>query len=166
MDTAQQIFSLLNNLAIPYRAVEHPPVFSMADCEAVDIQPDTAFFKNLFLQNRQGSAYYLLLLAGDKPFKTAQVSKALGVSRLSFGSEAALLRTLGAAPGAVSPLGLMFDAHHEVTLVVDSSLLAQKNVCMHPCVNTASLCMPTAALLGVWLPHTGHAPVVIDIPAG
>ena len=71
---------------------------------------------------------------------------------------------LGVLPGAATVLGMMHDKTGEVTLLIDREVLSGEHIGCHPLVNTASICMKTADLLEVFLPATGHTPVVVDLP--
>jgi Ala-tRNA(Pro) deacylase len=157
------ILQKLNDLQIPYQYYPHEPVQTMADLAAVDAVIGVPHCKNLFLCNRQETEFYLLLLQGSKIFRTASVSKQLGVARLSFGSADHLWRLLQTRPGAISPLSLISDADHAVRLLVDRDLAAQVQLCIHPCVNNASLVLRSADFFGKFLDATGHRPVWVDI---
>lgn len=115
------------------------------------------------LCNRQGTAHYLLLMPGDKPFRTKELSKQLGVARLSFANEADMLEMLDIQPGAVSVMGLMNDKEHRVRLIVDGDVLRQEYFGCHPCVNTSSLKMRTRDVTEVFLPSTGHDMTVVEL---
>ena len=80
---------------------------------------ETAGRKNLFLCNRQKSAYYLLMLAGDKTFRTKEISAQIESARLSFAGAEDMGNYLNIEPGAVSVLGLMNDTENRVRLLVD-----------------------------------------------
>ncbi|MPM93207.1 Prolyl-tRNA editing protein ProX [bioreactor metagenome] len=121
----------------------------MEDCREIDSQMGggVSYCKNLFLCNRQMTEFYLLLIGIDKKFRTAEVSKQIGASRLSFGASEKLSELLGEKPGAVSPLGLLFDKRKAITVLIDSDVTAQKRVCVHPCVNTASVILSSDDLI-------------------
>ena len=159
-----EIYALLEQQNIPYRKIEHPAAASMEDLQGVEAQLGAVFCKNLFLCNRQKTVFYLLLIREDKRFRTATVSKLIGSSRLSFGEADRLYELLGVHPGAITPLGLVFDEHHEIHLLVDRELLELEEICVHPCVNTASVALKTADLFEKYIPFTGHAPQLLDIP--
>lgn len=164
-----EIYALLKQLNIPFRNIEHPAAASMEDLAAVERQLRTenanqAFCKNLFLCNRQKTVFYLLLIREDKRFRTSVVSKLIGASRLSFGDEEHLYQLLGVHPGAITPLGLVFDAEHQVRLLVDRDLLSLEEIDVHPCVNTATVALKTRDLLEKFFPFTGHTPQLLDIP--
>lgn len=165
------IYALLLRLNIPFRKAEHPAASSMEDLSAVEAQlrqpgASQAFCKNLFLCNRQKTVFYLLLIREDKRFKTSVVSKLIGASRLSFGEEDKLYALLGVHPGAITPLGLVFDAEHQVRLLMDRDLLSLEEIYVHPCVNTATVALRTRDLMEVYFPFTGHTPQLLDIPDG
>ena len=78
------VYDLLDSLGIAYSRVDHEAAATMEDCLVVDETLGVAMCKNLYLCNRQKTDFYLLLMPGDKPFKTKELSGQLGVSRLSF----------------------------------------------------------------------------------
>lgn len=155
--------ALLGSLGIAYECIDHPPVTTMEECEAMEKAFGTVMCKNLFLQNRQGTAFFLLLVPADKPFRTASASRAMGQSRLSFAKPEAMKRLLGVEPGAVTPLGLVHDKGREVALFVDVDIQKQQRLVVHPLVNTASVCLDTSALFGAFLRHTGHTPTYLTL---
>lgn len=80
-------YDLLDELGIEYKRVDHEAAMTMEVCEEIDLALQAVICKNLFLCNRQETDFYLLMMPGDKKFKTKDLSKALGVSRLSFANE-------------------------------------------------------------------------------
>ena len=150
MEPQEQVFTFLRDLGIPFDLVRHAPVDTMEDCAALGLSAPHC--KNLFLCNRAKTQFYLLLLRADKPFVTREVSKTLGVSRLSFGDADALARLLHTHPGAVSPLGLLFPESAGVRLLCDEDLRPLPALAFHPLTNEASLTMSTADFFGKFLP--------------
>lgn len=161
----QSVYAFLDSLGIGYTCVEHSAAMTMEACEDIAQQLDAPFCKNLFLQNRQGTHFYLLLISPDKPFVTREVSKTLGVARLSFGSGEKLKKLLDCTAGSISPMGLIFDEEQTVELVIDRDMIKHKYFCVHPCDNTKSLKISTDDFLNVFLHATHHTPNIIDIDA-
>ena len=157
------VYDLLDALAIPYRHVAHDAAETMELCAQIDTRLGTKMCKNLFLCNRQQTDFYLLLMPADKPFKTKELSGQLGVARLSFGAGEKMEEYLGLLPGSVSVIGLANDKTHAVRLLIDKDLLAQTEIGVHPCINTASLAITTKDLLEKFLPHTGHVPTTVTL---
>ena len=124
---------------------------------------DVLICKNLFLCNRQQTNFYLLMMPGDKPFKTKDLSAQLGVSRLSFASEEHMLELLDVLPGSVSVMGLMNDPENRVRLVIDREVLEEEYVGCHPCKNTSSIKLRTSDLLEKFLPAVHHTPTVVTL---
>lgn len=149
-------YDLLDRLGISYQRVDHAPAATMEDCLAVEGVLGTAICKNLFLTNRQHTAYFLLLMPGDKPFKTKDLSAQIDSARLSFASPEEMERLLGTTPGSASILGLMHDKDREVALLIDRDILAAERIGAHPLVNTSSLGLSVRDLLEVFLPAVGH----------
>ena len=138
-DREARCYRFLDGAGIPYMRMDHPPAETMEICRMLDERLDAVICKNLFLCNRQETAFYLLMMPGNKPFHTRLLSKALGVSRLSFAKEEAMVKYLDLYPGSVSILGLMNDRENSVRLVADRELLKYDHIGCHPCVNTSSL---------------------------
>ena len=150
------VYDLLDKLDIPYRHVAHDAAETMEACAEIDTRLGTKMCKNLFLCNRQQTDFYLLMMPGDKPFKTKELSGQLGVARLSFASGEKMEEYLGILPGSVSVMGLMNDKEHAVRLLIDADLLEADEIGVHPCFNTASLAIATADILEKFLPATAH----------
>ena len=136
----------------------------MEACAAVDEALDATICKNLLLCNRQCSAFYLLMIPGDKHFKTSTFSKLIGSSRLSFADPAYMEQFLDITPGSVSVLGLMNDHENKVQLVIDEDVLKGEFFGCHPCINTSSLRIATRDLTEKIIPAMGHEPIIVAIP--
>ena len=135
----------------------------MEVCEEVDAVLGVRICKNLFLCNRQKTNYYLLIMPGDKPFKTKELSGQMGISRLSFGGADAMEELLDVHPGSVSVLALMNDAAHRVQLVIDEDVLKEALFGCHPCENTSSIRFRTADLTEKILPALQRTPVIVHL---
>lgn len=159
----EAIYDLLKQWGIPFSSIQHPEAATMEDCKAIGSRLGAPFCKNLFLANRQQTEFFLLLIGEDKKFRTAEVSKKIGRSRLSFGNEEKLYQLLGVHPGSISPMGLVFDTGHEVQLLIDRDVAALERFCVHPCLNTESLALSNRDFTEIFLKKTGHVPQYIEI---
>ena len=156
-DREVRAYKLLNELGIDFVRTDHPdePATSMEVCEKVDAILGVKICKNLFLCNRQKTNFYLLVMPGDKPFKTKELSGQLGISRLSFGEPQFMEQFLDLQPGSVSVLGLMNDHDHSVRLLIDEDVLEEDQFGCHPCMNTSSIRFATRDLIDKILPAIG-----------
>jgi len=159
----QRCYELLDSLGIEYDRVDHEALFTMEACAAADEALGMKICKNLFLQTRTGSAFYLLLMPADKPFKTKELSAQIGSSRLSFSDETHMRELLGVTPGSVTVLGLMNDTEGKVQLLIDRDVAAEPDFGCHPCINTSSLRMRTADILEKFLPAVHHEPQYVTL---
>lgn len=157
-------YDFLDAAAVEYFRCDHDAADTIEDCKLVEEVLKAPICRNLFLTNRQQTEYYLLLLPGDKPFKTKLLSPQLGVARLSFAGEEAMRELLGVQPGSVSLLGLLNDRQNRVHLVIDRDLLKEEYFGCHPCRNTSTLCLPTADVTEKILPRLGHPAAWVDLP--
>ena len=156
-------YEMLEKLHIPYTRVDHDTAETMEDCVAIGEKLGVDICKNLVLTPRNKSAFYLLCMPGDKPFSTKDFSKQIGSSRLSFASPEDMAELLGVQPGSASILALMNDTDHRVQLCVERSVWDAEWFGCHPCRNTSSLRLKTADLKTVFLPYTGHEPIIVDL---
>ena len=118
-------YDYLDNLQIPYQRTDHERADNMEACNEIDAVLGVLICKNLFLCNRQKTRFYLLMMPGDKKFKTKELSSQINSARLSFAGEEDMLKYLDIEPGAVSIMGLMNDKGHDVTLLIDEDVLEQ-----------------------------------------
>ena len=158
-----RVYDLLDNLGIDYQRVDHEAAMTMEACAAIDEVMGATMCKNLLLCNRQCTAFYLLLLPGDKPFKTSVLSKQIGSSRLSFAGGEYMERFLDITPGSLSVLGLMNDKENHVELLIDEDVLKGEYIGCHPCINTSSLRLRTEDLMERILPAMGQIPRMVTL---
>ncbi len=156
-DAETAVYDFLDGLGIEYVTLTHPEAYTMEECESVRKEINAPVFKNLFLTNRQQTDFYLLMIPADKPFKTKYLSSQLGCARLSFASAEKMEELLHIHPGAVSPMGLIHDKGRQVRLIIDEDLREVDVYACHPCVNTSSIALSLADLLGKVIPATGHS---------
>ncbi len=149
-------YDLLDSLGIKYQRTDHERTDTMEACNAVDEILGVVICKNLFLCNRQKTAFYLLMMPGDKKFKTKELSAQINSARLSFAEPEDMLKYLDIEPGSVSIMGLMNDKGHAVQLLIDEDVLKDEYLGCHPCVNTSSLKMRVDDVITKFLPAVGH----------
>ena len=149
-------YDLLDSLGIEYKRTDHERTDTMEACNAVDEILGVVICKNLFLCNRQKTAFYLLMMPGDKKFKTKELSAQINSARLSFAQPEDMLKYLDIEPGSVSIMGLMNDKDHVVQLLIDEDVLKEEYLGCHPCVNTSSLKMRVDDVIKKFLPAVNH----------
>ncbi len=164
IEKEERCYRLLDSLGIRYVRADHEHADTIEACHEIEKLLGCQICKNLFLTNRQMTEVYLLLMPGDKPFKTKLLSKQIGSARLSFAAPEQMLRYLDITPGSVSVLGLMNDREGAVHLLIDRDLLQQERIGMHPCINTSTVGIATKDLTDKLLPAMGHAPTFVELP--
>jgi len=143
--------------------VDHDHADTMEDCRRIESLLGARICKNLFLCNRQQTRFYLLLMDGEKVFKTKFLSAQLGCSRLSFADADHMARYLNTTPGSVSALELLFDTEHHIQLVIDSPLMEDEFICAHPGLSVSTLRLAGEDLLR-YVESTGHSPIYARLP--
>lgn len=158
-----RVYDLLDRLGIEYQRTDHEHADTMEDCLEIDKVLDILICKNLFLCNRQKTKYYLLMMPGEKPFKTKELSAQINSARLSFASAEAMEKYLDIQPGSVSIMGLMNDTENHVQLLVDEDVLKGEYLGCHPCVNTSSLKLKTKDIFDIFLKEVHHDPIIVKL---
>ena len=158
-------YDLLDSLGVEYQRIDHEAAMTMEACVEIDKVLDATICKNLLLCNRQNTAFYLLMIPGDKVFKTSVLSKEIGSSRLSFAKPEYMEEYLDITPGSVSVLGLMNDHDHHVQLLMDEDVLKGEYFGCHPCINTSSLRIRTSDLMEKIIPAMDHPARIVTLPA-
>ena len=163
LDKEVRVYDLLDRLEVRYQRIDHEAAMTMAECAEIDQALDAVICKNLLLCNRQATAFYLLMIPGDKVFRTSELSHQIGSSRLSFASAEYMQRFLDITPGSVSVLGLMNDREDRVQLLIDEDVLKGEYFGCHPCINTSSLRLKMSDLMEKILPAVHHAPRMVTL---
>ena len=159
-----RVYDLLDTLGIPYQRVDHEAAYTVEACHDVDQLLQIHICKNLFLCNRQETQFYLLMIPGEKKFKTKDLSGQINSARLSFAKESYMEEFLDITPGSVSVLGLMNDHENRVQLLIDRDILNYETFGCHPCINTSSLKMTISDLTEKFLPAVHHEPIFVTLP--
>ncbi len=166
LDKEIRVYDFLDKLGIQYQRIDHEAAMTMEACEEIDraLGDNTTICKNLFLCNRQETDFYLLLMPGDKPFKTKDLSAQIHSARLSFAKPEYMEKYLDITPGSVSVLGLMNDSDKKVQLLIDEDVTKEPYFGCHPCINTSSLKFTTEDLMQKIIPALEHEPVTVTLP--
>lgn len=162
-DREKRTYEFLDKLGIGYELYRHKAVMTIEDASEIDKKIGLHISKNLFLSTRHSTEFFLLFMQGNKKFNTGKVSKQIGVPRMTFASNDFMLEYLDILPGSVSPLGLMNDKENHVKFLIDSDIIKEEKVAMHPCVNTATLVMALSDLADKVLPACGHSVTVVEV---
>ncbi len=164
LDKEIRTYDFLDKLGIEYQRIDHEAAFTMEVCEEIDKTLGATICKNLFLCNRQKTDFHLLMIPGDKTFKTKELSHQIGSARLSFASPQDMEKYLDITPGSVSVMGLMNDHDKKVQLLIDEDVMKNPYFGCHPCINTSSLKFTTEDLKNKIIPELEHAPLMVNLP--
>ena len=156
LDKEIRTSDLLDRLGVEYERIDHEPAMTMEDCKEVDQLLEAVICKNLFLCNRQKTAFYLLMIPDTKVFHTKDLSAQIGSARLSFAKPEYMEEFLDITPGSVSVMGLMNDKEHRVQLLIDEDVLDGEYIGCHPCINTSSIRFKVKDLIEKVIPAMGH----------
>ena len=163
LDKEIRVYDFLDSLGVVYQRIDHEAAMTMEACEEIDRTLEATICKNLLLCNRQETQFYLLMLPGDKVFKTKDLSAQIGSSRLSFAKAEYMEKYLDITPGSLSVLGLMNDKDRMVRLLIDEDVLTGEYIGCHPCINTSSLRLRTKDLVEKIIPAMEHEPTIVKL---
>ena len=156
MEKEIRTYDVLDGVGVEYDRVDHGPAMTMEDCKEADEILQATICKNLFLCNRQKTAFYLLMIPDTKVFHTKDLSAQIGSARLSFASPEYMEEFLDITPGSVSVMGLMNDKERRVQLLIDEDVLVGEYIGCHPCINTSSIRLKTKDLVEKVIPAMNH----------
>ena len=160
--------AMLEEAGVSYIRLTHTAADTMELCRGIGEEYGARHPKNLFLANKHGTEFFLLMMDAEKPYRTSVVSKLLGSTRLSFGSPEQLDAVMGLRQGSVSVLGFVNECAMEayragkLHLVFDGEVISMERILVHPNDNRVSLVVETAGLKR-FLESLGIAYSVIDI---
>ena len=163
LDKEIRVYDFLDSLGVTYQRIDHEAAMTMEACEEIDRMLEATICKNLLLCNRQETQFYLLMLPGDKVFKTKELSAQIGSSRLSFAKAEYMEHYLDITPGSLSVLGLMNDKDKMVRLLIDEDVLTGEYIGCHPCINTSSLKLRTRDVFTTYLNAVHHDYIVVHL---
>ncbi len=159
----KKVYETLEELDIPYKRVDTDEAVSMADCVHINDRLDMDMVKTLFLSDRKGNQYYLLITKGDKKFDTREFSKQMDVPRVSFAPKDKFDEILGAKLGAATVFSALIDDDHEIQIVFDKDVVDTEFYGCSDGVNTGYMKIRTDDILNKVLPHSGHNYKVIKV---
>jgi len=158
-----RVYDLLEELGIDFERVDHETANTIEECGEVEKILGTVICKNLFLCNTQKTKFYLLMMPGEKPFKTKDLSKQINSARLSFAKPEYMEEFLDITPGSVSIMGLMNDTNNRVQLLIDRDVVSGEYLACHPCINTSSIKLKCKDVLEKFLKKVEHEPIFVEL---
>lgn len=162
-DNEKEVLAKLKEWNIPFEYKEHEALFTMDAYTEIEKEMGIRVPKNLFLNNQQHTKFYLLIMPGDKRFKTKELSSQIHSARLSFANDEVLSNDLHCFKGSTSVFGLLFDEENKAQLLVDKDLLKEEYLGFHPCMNTMTVKIKTSDLLDKFLPNVHHEPIMVKL---
>ena len=150
-------------MGIAHRTIPHPPFFTVEEGRPYHDQIPGLHAKNLFLKDRKGQLW-LVVLPAEKKADLNKLEKRLSAPRFSFGKPELLLETLGVPPGSVTPFALINDKDKKITLVIDEDMLHSEELNFHPLHNEASTIIKADDFLKM-VKVFGYTPIIVNCGA-
>lgn len=162
-EVEKPVYSVLDELNIPYMRVEHEATMTCEEADQMMGSLTGTPSKSLFLTNKKKTAFWLVLMNGNKPLNIKEFSPLIGEKHVSFASEEKMVEKLNLRPGMVSVFGLLNNLEHDVTVVVDTELHERERITFHPNINTATIEIPTADMYR-FIEHMGNPLIEVTLP--
>ena len=161
--TPEQLLSALDAHGIEHQTWTHEALYTVEQASKVHYDKDGAHTKNLFLRNKKGRMF-LLVVSSTYRVDLRGLRDKLNVpgGQFAFASTERLGLYLGVVPGSVSPLAAFNDHECAVQVIMQSTLLDNEWIFLHPCRNTHSTRLRTSDLVAV-LESWEHPVTVLDL---
>jgi Ala-tRNA(Pro) deacylase len=160
--SSEDLLAYLSDLGVATWTVEHPPLFTVEESQALRGEIPGGHTKNLFVKDKKGRLF-LLVLGEETEVDLKRVHERIGgQGRVSFGSAELLEQVWGVRPGAVTPFGAINDSEGRVSVVLDEAMMAHERLNFHPLVNTRTTGLASADLVK-FLRATGHEPLIVSL---
>lgn len=162
--TEAELFAFLAGLGIEVSTRRHPPLFTVADSQALRGEIAGGHTKNLFLKDKKDN-FFLVSVGEEAVVDLKHVHHLIGAAgRVSFGRPEMLMQLLGVVPGAVTVFGLINDTERRIKVVLDEELMSHAVVNAHPLTNEATTSIAAADLVK-FVEATGHDAVILKVSA-
>lgn len=160
--TVAQVLAVLDSNSFEHQTVEHEPLYTVEQSKQVDYSAPGAHTKNLFLRNKKGRMF-LLVVEQDHivDLKGLKDKLQLPGGQFAFASTDRLAKFLGVVPGSVSLLAILNDTSEKVQVYIERSLTEQEWIYLHPCRNTHSTRMRSDDLIKL-LETWNHPATLLD----
>ena len=160
--TSEDLLAYLATLGVETETVDHPPLHTVEDLQALRGDIPGGHAKNLFVKDKK-SRLFLLVSSETTAIDLKRVHEKIGAQgRVSFGSADLLEEVWGVRPGAVTPFGAVNDQAGRVRVVLDEAMMRHERLNFHPLVNTRTTGLKSADLVK-FLRATGHEPLVVAL---
>lgn len=160
--TESDLYAFLEKIGIDAATTRHPPLFTVADSQALRGNIAGAHTKNLFLKDKKDN-FFLVTVDEDAEVDLKQVHHLIGAaSRVLFGKPEMLMELLGVIPGAVTVFGLINDTQARIKIVLDERLMENDIINAHPLTNQATTSIRSSDLVS-FIKATGHDPVILKV---
>lgn len=141
------LFRRFQTLAIRVITTYHPPFHTVEDAKAQRGNMVGGHCKTLFLKSKR-DAWVLVVMDETGRLDVNQLSKDLGLGRLSFASADHLLEKLGVSPGSVTPFAVMnWPKHIHLNMLLDADMMKNDPLHYHPLHNEATCAISPDDLL-------------------
>ena len=160
--TEDELLYFLTSNEISFTKIFHPAVFTSTESAHFLAKAPGTAGKNLFLQNRKGTRYFLVMTLGVKKVDLKRLAHEEGLGKLRFANADMLANKLGVSTGAVGPLALINDQSLEIEILADKDLWEEGVIRCHPLVNTTTLILKTTAI-EKFFALTGHSFKLVEI---
>ncbi|MGL4694931.1 prolyl-tRNA synthetase associated domain-containing protein [Enterococcus larvae] len=143
----KKVKEMLEQLAVPFDCVEHPPVFTTEEADHYIEGLEGVRTKSMFLTNKKKTTFYLLIMDDAQRLDMDAFKTIVGANRIKMASAESLMEKLQLTPGSVSIFGLLNNGEKDVHVYFAKDILAEKRMSFHPNDNTKTILLDTQDVL-------------------
>ena len=162
MQQYEAVYQALQDMGIAYEVVDHPPALTTEEADRYIEGKEGVRTKTLFLTNKKGSAYYLLIMDDAKRMDIKKLSELLDEKRVSFASADRLMAKMQLPPGVVSLFGLINNTDKDIRIYLDKEMLSEKIVTFHANDNSKTVFITTDDMYR-FISNLGYEYKIIDL---
>lgn len=157
------LFALFDSLNIAHETFQHPPVFTVAEGDAIGLHDHIPGQggKSLLLTNDL-QELWLVVACDQTRVDLKQLYRTLDTKRFSFAKPEIMQETMRVVPGSATPFALVNDTQKRIRLVVDELFAKSTHCVFHPFENRFSTVIAFPDLLR-FMTHIGYTPQIMAL---
>lgn len=156
-DKEKDCYDMLEKLEIYYERVEFN-IFpeTLEDLCKSDEKLKMPGIKNLMFKTKNGSQFFLLVLARNEKLDIKEFRVKHGIPKIEMAKDSDLENILNTHSGAVSITELMYDKDNKIKLFIDEKLLAEEYMRFHPNENLSTVKIKMKDFKEKLIPYLEH----------
>lgn len=163
MITEEMLYERLKSLDIPYKIVEHKPVFTTEEADKQIEGHVGVRTKSLFLQNKTKKRFFIVIMDDAKSLDLDFFKDVVDESRVKLASAETINKLIGLELGTVSIFGLTEEVNDKIEVFYDKDMIQEEILTFHPNINTKTIFVKTEDIFK-YVESLGYENQIVDLP--